>query len=356
MEKKVTLIISLFLVVIIALTACGQKAAPQSQNSETKEAKETTKETDSAENKSSKKTYTMKIGLVLPLDHTNGKGALKFAELVKEKTNGQVKVDVYPSSQLGGEKEITDALTMGTLEFALIGMGDVAKRYKPALVLDGPFVFRDREHLIKVFKSQVFKDMVEEMAQKINVRVIGPLYYGTRHVTTGKVAAKTPDDLKGIKLRCPDQPMYVETVKVLGATPTPMAFSEVYLALQQGVVDAQENPVATIKAVKFNEVQKYLIKTAHIVQPNHILASEKVLKSLPDDIRKAILEAGAEAAEWTVKEAFAAEDKIFEELKAGGMTIIEPERALFEERAKELHKKYAKQWGEGLLEKIQAVK
>jgi TRAP-type C4-dicarboxylate transport system substrate-binding protein len=135
-----------------------------------------------------------------------------------------------------------------------------------------------------------------------------------------------------------------------------MAFSEVYLALQQGVVDGQENPAVAITSMKFFEVQKYLIKTGHIAQGNHIFVSEKVFKTLPEDIQKAILEAGQETADWVNEQAFALEDKLLKELVEKGMTIVEPDREAFIKAAQPLYDEYESQWGEGLLEDIRAIK
>jgi tripartite ATP-independent transporter DctP family solute receptor len=303
-----------------------------------------------------KKTYKLRIGHVLPVDHLNNLSAVHFAELVQKRTNGRVKIEVYPAAQLGSEKDHADAVTMGVLDFALIGMGEIGKRYKPANIFDGPFIFRDRDHLIKVFKSKFFKEMNADMAKNAGIRSIGGIYYGTRHLTTSKFIVKTPADLKGKKIRCPDQPMFMAVVRGMGASPTPMAFSEVYLALQQGVVDGQENPAAAITSMKFFEVQKYFMKTGHITQGNHIFVSEKVYKKLPADIKKAIFEAAQETADWANKQAFEIEDTLLKELHDKGMQIVEVDRDVFIKAAQPVYNDYEKIWGKGLLEKIKAIK
>lgn len=300
-------------------------------------------------------TYKLKIAHVLPTDHLNHKTALKFAEMVNERTDGRVTIDVYPASQLGNEKEIIDATAMGTLDFALCGFGEVAKRYTPALIFDGPFIFRDREHQANVYKSEVFADLMKDM-EKVGISMVSPGYYGTRHVTTSKTLVNTPTDLNGLKLRCPDQPMFVGVTKVMGATPTPMAFAEVYLALQQGVADGQENPAAAITSMKFYEVQKYLIKTGHIIQGNHIFGSTKTLSKLPEDIQAIIVEVGSEVSDWAIAESFRIEDELLKGLADKGMIIVEPDRDAFVAAANPLYAEYESKWGVGLLEKIRAVK
>ncbi|WHH59081.1 sialic acid TRAP transporter substrate-binding protein SiaP [Petroclostridium sp. X23] len=352
-KKKTKALILVMAAVFIfgsIFSGCGTKSEPAADKNDAKQ------EAPKTEAPKDEKTYTFKMGHVLPTDHLNHLGSEHFAKLVNEKTGGKVTIEIYPAAQLGSEKDHSDAVAMGTLDFALIGMGEIAKRYKPALIFDGPFIFRDRDHLINVFKSDLFAKMADESAAKAGIRPIGGTYYGTRHVTTSKVAAKTPEELKGLKLRCPDQPMFVGVVKAMGATPAPMAFSEVYLALQQGVVDGQENPAAAITSMKFFEVQKYLIKTGHIAQGNHIFVSEKVFKTLPEDIQKAILEAGQETADWVNEQAFALEDKLLKELVEKGMTIVEPDREAFIKAAQPLYDEYESQWGEGLLEDIRAIK
>lgn len=299
--------------------------------------------------------YVLRLGHSLPIEHLNHKTALRFGELLKERTNGRVELEVYPAAQIGGEKENTDAVAMGTLDFALNGVGEIAKRFPKTLILDAPFIFRSREHLARVYKSDVFAEMMKEMEELTNITMISPGYYGTRHVTTSKAGIMTPANMKGIKLRTPDQPMYVGAAKALGATPTPMAFGEVYLALQQGVVDGQENPVATIEAMKFYEVQDYLVKTGHIIQGNHILGSTKVLNKLPEDIQKIIKEVGAEVSDWSIKESFRIEDELLGTLEMHGMTIVEPDLDSFVESAQLLHEEYESKWGEGLLESLRAV-
>jgi C4-dicarboxylate-binding protein DctP len=298
----------------------------------------------------------LKLAHVLPTDHLNHSVALKFADLVNEKTKGQVIIEVYPASQLGNEKEIIDAVAMGTLDFALCGFGEVAKRYDPALIFDGPFIFKNREHLAKVFKSEVFEEMMNGMKEEAGIAMISPGYYGTRYVTTTDTIVTRPEDLNGLKLRCPDQPMFVAVTEAMGATPTPMAFSEVYLALQQGIVDGQENPPAAITSMKFFEVQNYLAMTGHIIQANNIFGSSKVLNKLPDDIQKAIEEAGKEVSEFQIEEAFAIEDQLLKDLESNGMIIIEPDHNAFVEAVTPIYEEYEEKWGKGLLEKIRSVK
>ncbi len=349
--KTTSLLLAILMLLTLANVGCNKKEQPQEQKPKgTTSQKETTKTPEDT------KTYTFKLGHIMTAEHPNGMGAEKFAELVKEKTNGKVIVNVFPASQLGNEKDIFDAVAMGMVDFSILGYGEPAKRFSPALIFDAPFFAKDREHLVRIFNDKIVQDIFDEMANKIKVKAIGPFYYGTRYLTTAKAPVKSPEDMKGLKIRTPDQPIYVSTIKAMGATPVPMAFPEVYLALQQGVIDGQENPPATIATNKFYEVQKYLVKTAHIMGGNCIYASEKTLESLPKEYQDAIVEAGKEAAQYINEVAFAAEDDYLNEIKENGVTIIEDvDRDAFVERAQELYKEYETKWGEGLLEKIRTI-
>ncbi len=302
-------------------------------------------------------TVHYRLGTIQPPESPLGKTATKFADLVKEKSNGSVVIDVYPASQLGNEKDIIDGVEMGTIHFTLAGTAEWAKRVKAMKIFEAPFVFRDRQHLIDFYHSPAGQEVIGKLTAKSGVRSLGFLYYGTRDVTTGKIPAKTPDDLKGAKLRCPDQPLYVQTVKAMGANPTPMAFSEVYLALQQGTVDGQENPPTTIVNMKFYEVQKYLIKTGHIIAGVMLWTKDSFFSGLPADVQKVLSEAADEAMAWGNDYAFKQEDDYMKKLGSEyGMTIIEPDREAFVKAAQPLLDSYEKEWGPGLIEKVRAVK
>ncbi|MFA6505837.1 MAG: TRAP transporter substrate-binding protein [Treponemataceae bacterium] len=298
-----------------------------------------------------------RLATIQPPDSPVGKAALKFAELVKEKSAGTVLIDVYPASQLGNEKDIIDGVEMGTIDFTIAGTAEWAKRLKMMKIFEAPFVYRNRDHLVKFYGSDAGKEVLQELTKKTGVKSLGFLYYGTRDVTTGKVPAKTPAELNGVKLRCPDQPLYVQTVKAMGATPTPMAFSEVYLALQQGTVDGQENPPATIVTMKFHEVQKYLIKTEHIVAGVMIWTKDAFIAKMPKSRQDAIIAAANEASVWANEYSFKMEDEYLTKMgKEYGMTIIEPDKQAFMNAAQALLDTYEQEWGPGLLAKVRAVK
>ena len=303
------------------------------------------------------KTYSLKLAHIQPVDHPNGQAAERFAEIVSEKTNGRVEIQVFPAAQLGNEKDIFDSVVIGVTDFAVLGYGEPAKRFSPALIFDAPFLAENRDHLVRIFNSDVVQEIFDDMETEIGVKAIAPFYYGSRFLTTSNKPVRTPADLAGMKIRVPDQELYVETLRSMGATPVPIAFPEVYLALQQGIIDGQENPPATIATNKFYEVQDYISTTGHIMGGNCFYVSSRTMEELPEDLQTAIVETGKEIAEWTNEAAFAAEDKYLQVIADNGVTVIDdPDKAAFIDRAQDLHNAYESRWGEGLMAKIRAVK
>ncbi len=269
------------------------------------------------------KVYELKLGHIQPATHPNGLGSEEFAKLVKEKTDGHVIVSVFPSSQLGTEQELFDSVAMGTIDFATLGYGMAAKQYSPFLIFDAPYLAIDREQWTRKMNSDVAREIFKGLEDKTSVVTLGAFYYGNRYLTTANFPVRKPADLNNHTVRVPDQKMYVDTLNAMGATATPMAFSEVFLALQQGVIDAQENPLATIATNKFNEVQTYLNQTEHITGGNCFYASKKSIEKLPSEYQQAILEAGIEAAAYTNKIAFEAEDNYKKLLQEQGMILVD---------------------------------
>ena len=183
---------------------------------------------------------------------------------IEKRTNGKYHIDVFPASSLGKESDINQGLTLGTVDIIISGLSFAARTMPRIGVGYYPYTFRDGDHLIKFSKSPVFKEMVDEFRNKTGIQITAMTYYGIRQTTTNKPFTDCAG-MKGLKIRVPDVPAYLALPKSCGANPTPIAFAEVYLALQNGTVDAQENPLTTIEAKKFYEVQKNIVLTGHIV-------------------------------------------------------------------------------------------
>ncbi len=302
------------------------------------------------------KVITLKLGTNLPAQHVITKGYQSIADEVKAKSEGRLVIDIFPSEQLGKERDVVDGIAANVGDMSAIGPGEMARRFKPAMIFDAPYVFESPEHLLAFANGTKGKMLWDEQAEKTNIRNLGMLYYGTRHITTSTVAAMTPADMAGLKLRVPDQPMSLAYGKGLGAKPTPMAFGEVYLALQQGVVDGQENPIPTIVSAKFNEVQDNLVLSGHVIASVGIIISEKRYQSLPEDLQVILSECVLGGVERISQQIMDAENAQINELKSGGMNIVKPDVDAFRKGTAFIIKEYESEWGEGLYEEIQSVK
>lgn len=253
-------------------------------------------------------------------------------EEIKKRTNGKYDIQVFPASSLGKEADINQGLTLGTVDIILSGASFAGRSYQPLAVSYFPFIFRDAEHQLKYAKSDVFKELAKGYDDKTGNHITALNYYGARHVTSSaaRPVAK-PEDMKGLKIRVPDAPAYLAFPKALGANPTPIAFAEVYLALQNGTVDAQENPLPTIEAKKFYEVQKNISLTGHIVDSLLTIVSGQLWGKLSADEKKIFSDVMQEAAEKTGREIIASEIRLAEEFKKKGNNVIVVDKNAFRE-------------------------
>jgi tripartite ATP-independent transporter DctP family solute receptor len=204
------------------------------------------------------------------------------ADEIKKKTDGRIDIAVFPASSLGKEAEINEGLGIGSVDIIFTGPNFVERYYGPIAMSDYPFILRGYDHWASYRDSDLFKELSQGYKDATGHTVMAILYYGARHVTSNKPILK-PEDMKGLKIRVPDSPVMVMFPNAVGANPTPMAFSEVYLALQQGVVDAQENPLPTIKFKKFYEVQSNINLTGHILNSLIIIVSGSAMDKIGDD-------------------------------------------------------------------------
>jgi len=252
------------------------------------------------------------------------------AEEIKKRTNGKYDIQVFPASSLGKESDINQGLQLGTVDIILTGASFAGNSYKPLAITYFPFIFRDAEHQLKYARSDVFRELAKGYDDKTGNHITALNYYGARHVTSNKAISK-PEDMKGLKIRVPDAPAYLAFPKSLGANPTPIAFAEVYLALQNGTVEAQENPLPTIEAKKFFEVQKNISLTGHIVDSLLTVVSGPLWGKLSADEKKVFTDVMQEAAERTGREIIASEARLVEEFKKKGNNVITVDKNAFRE-------------------------
>lgn len=251
------------------------------------------------------------------------------AEEIGKRTSGRYKIDVFPASQLGKETDINQGLKLGTVDIIISGSSFAARDFPPIGVGYYPFTFRDANHLLAYAKSDVFKELAKGYEDKSGGNHITALnYYGTRHTSSNRAIAKCAD-MKGLKMRVPDVPAYLAMPKACGANTTPIAFAEVYLALQNGTVEAQENPLTTIEAKKFYEVQKHIVLTGHIVDHLNTVVSGKLWKSLSDADKKIFTDVMQEAAAKSTADIIKREEELVGEFKKMGLTVTEIDRKDF---------------------------
>src|SRR5882672_2378517 len=219
---------------------------------------------------------------------------------IAKRTSNKYTMDVFPASQLGNETQINQSLSLGTVDLIYTGQAFAARTYPPLSIGGAPYMFRDFDHWKKYSQSKVLSDLTDAYFKKGGNKPIAAFYYGVRHTTANKAINK-PEDIKGLKLRVPDAPLYIMYPKVVGANATPIAFAEVYLALQNKTVDAQENPLPTIEAKKFYEVQSHINLTGHITEMLLTIVGGQLWTKLSETDKKAFTdifqEAGAKATD-----------------------------------------------------------
>jgi tripartite ATP-independent transporter DctP family solute receptor len=250
------------------------------------------------------------------------------AEEIKKRTNGKFEIQVFPASSLGKETDINQGMLLGTVDMIISGPSFIGRSYPRLGIAYYPFIFRDADHLIAYSKSDIFKEMVEGARAKTGIQILAYTYYGARQ-TTSKTAFTDCAGMKGLKIRVPDVPSYRATPEACGANPTPIAFAEVYLALQNGTVDAQENPLTTIEAKKFYEVQKHIMMTSHIVDGLTTQVAPHVWTKLSDAEKKIFGDVALEAAARASAQIKKREGELVEEFKKKGITINQVNRQSF---------------------------
>ena len=258
--------------------------------------------------------------------------ALWAAEEVAERTEGRVEIQVFPASSLGKEVEINEGLGIGAVDIIYTGPSFVERYYGPIAISDYPFIMRGYDHWKSYRDSDLFAELSEGYKDATGHTVMGLVYYGQRHVTSNFPITE-PSDMEGLKIRVPNSPVMLMFPNAVGANPTPMAFSEVYLALQQGVVDAQENPLPTIQFKKFYEVQSNINLTGHILNSLLIITSESAMGRLGDDAGT-VEEVLREAAARVSQSIYDSEQSLVAWFREQGINVNEIDKAPFQDAVK----------------------
>ena len=299
---------------------------------------------------------TMRNSISIVQNSHQGVGIDVFAREVEKRTAGRYKVQNFYAGALGGERESIEAVQLGTQELTLTSTGPIPNFVPEAKILDIPFLFRDKAHAHAVLDGPIGDEMLKQFDSK-GFKALAWAENGVRHMTNNKRTVLVPEDLKGLKMRTMENPIHIAAYKGFGIVPTPMAFPEVFTALQQGTVDGQENPLSVIMGAKFDQVQKHLSLTGHVYSPAVWLMNKGVFDKLSAADKQAFMDAAKEGTK--ANRARVAEDdaKGVAELRSKGMTVVENvDKAKFVAALAPVFADFEKQFGKPAIDRIRNVK
>lgn len=264
-------------------------------------------------------TTTLRLGHIYDPNHPNETcGVPAMNEAL---AGSGLEIESYPSATLGSEEEMLEQVADGSLELSIAGPAFLGVWDERAAVFDAAYLFSDVDHFDETINGEIGQEIWDGLQEESGLTVLRSWYYGTRHVTANK-PIRSPEDMAGVKIRVPNAPLYLDNTEAMGGTATPMALSEVYLALQQGAIDAQENPIPTIDSMKFQEVQDTINLTGHVIQGVMIMASEDALADMPEDQRAALEEATVAAGDAVRTCIEDAESEMLEQWRSEGVIEV----------------------------------
>lgn len=297
---------------------------------------------------------TLRLGHGLSPQAPYGVGALYMQKAIAERMGGRYKVDLFPNFQLGGEREMTEAAQVGTIEIVITSTGPVGNFVPDTLITDIPFLFRDYAHARAVLDGPIGQAILDKCPAK-GLICLAWSENGIRHLTNNRREVKSPGDAKGMKIRTMENPFHIEAFRTIGVLPTPMAFPELFSALQQGAVDGQENPIGNIVSAKLYQVQKYLTMTGHLYSPAMVLMSPAVYNKMTPEDQKLMGQIAREGAQVTRARVEELERLGLDELRKVGMQIRElspAEKDAFKQAMAPAYAEFAKRFGQPKIDAI----
>lgn len=295
-----------------------------------------------------------KVAHATATDHPYHTGLMKFDELLREKSNGRIGLEIFPSAQLGSERETIEGVQMGTIDMTLVSTAPLSGFSDSFLLVDLPFIFTSREHAYAVLDGEIGQKMFADLEGK---GIKGLVYFenGFRNITNSKHPIVHPEDLKGVKIRTMENPIHIDAFRALGANPTPIAFGELFTALQQKTVDAQENPLALIYSSKFHEVQNYLSLTGHFYAPASLLMNEDQWNSLSAEDQELLMQCAHEAKDWQRAAVRAMDEDVLEKFKEAGLQVSEVDPFEWQKAMEPVYEKWQDTIGKDLIEQVKAL-
>ena len=282
---------------------------------------------------------TLRLAHVQEASDPVQKAAELFRDTLASETKGQVAVKIAPAGQLGDYKQLQENLQQGVMDVVIESIGTLSRFHKAAGVESMPYLFRDYHHYVKVWEGPIGDEMKQVLAKEGNFLVLGHMFRGFRQLTANR-PVRTIEDLRGLKIRVSPMKERLVTWKIFGASPTPMAWGEVFSALQQGVIDAQENPLPTILFGSLYEVQKYLTLTSHMCASFTYQLNAKRFAAWSPPIQAAVRKAANTSADWYNQHVAEQEEAMVKQVEAKGMTVFRPDLTPFREKAKEVVKEF----------------
>jgi tripartite ATP-independent transporter DctP family solute receptor len=301
---------------------------------------------------------TLRVGHNFPVKHPYSTACEMLAKEVKEKTNGGVIFKHYPAGQLGKSREIEDQMIKGTIDLQPAGPTGIGRYFDPMNSLQVYYLVDSPEQLLKIMRGPIGQKLFEQCRQKVGVRILPHiLYYGRRHILTTNKPIYKPEDLKGLKIRSMTTPFLKMSLEAMGPTGVPVSLSEVYMALQTGVVDGMENTPVTIMLQKYHEAAKYYSLTGHSVHPSLWNFNDNSWRNkVPDDAKPIVMEAIKHVTEWEIDEMHRMEKAALKELEEKGLQVIEVDRGPFRKAVQKIYPELEKRFGSVFREIVEAAK
>lgn len=334
---KRLLMLAMFALGMVLLAACGSSDDGDTDTGDTGE-------------ESSEEQVEIDVSLPLGPESQQGVGVLKFGEELERLTDGRITIKPHYDNALGAEREVVEGMSVGTVDAGISSTGPMGGFLDELLLFDLPYIFESNEHAYAFLDSEYGEELSQKIEEEMNIKVLAWMENGFRYQTNSVRPIETPEDLEGIDHRTQESQVQVDTWKALGANATPMAWDEVYTALQQGVMDSQENPLPTIYDVNFFEVQDYLALTKHVYSPAPLMMSLDLFESFSPEDQEAILEAAQIALPIQREESMEQEEYYLEELANEGMEVTEPDLDAFREKVQPVIEEWAPVVGEDLVD------
>jgi tripartite ATP-independent transporter DctP family solute receptor len=291
-----------------------------------------------------------------PAAHPAAQMIERAAATIRERSAGRIQVQGFPGGQLGSTRDMIEATSSGAQTMVTEGAASLGQFVPAYSVVEAPYLWRDAAHMARALAAPVMEDLNRQLVERRQLRVIANTYYGMRHLTTKDRAVRGAEDMRGFRLRVPEVDTFRAMAEAWGARATPINFNELYLALSQGAVDGQENPLPTIQGAKLFEVQRFLVLTGHIITPRMVVMNERAWNALAVADRALVATAVREAAAWQDAELARSEAGAIDTLKTAGMTVIEPDVESFRRPVlASVPARFESRWGRGMFERLAAM-